>query len=138
MRGGMPRQLSFAEARRRGPQVAVLPDAARVEERLARRGRRGGCVAGKLACSLAELERGIVREAQKAGACPPISSPFALQLALRDAARTQSPGPYFAVRNQAGYARALGDLLSALGQGLLSPEDLMALDAPERALALGR
>src|SRR5882724_7841148 len=94
-------------------QIAVLPDAARVEERLARLARQRGFVAGKVACSLAELERGLVREAQQAGTCPQIASPFALQLALREAARNHSPGPYFAIRNHAGYARALGDLLSA-------------------------
>src|SRR5712671_1495543 len=105
-------------------QIAVLPDAARVEERLARLARQRGFVAGKVACSLAELERGVVREAQQAGACPQIASPFALQLALREAARTHSPGPYFAIRNHAGYARALGDLLSALTHGLLPPLEL--------------
>jgi ATP-dependent helicase/nuclease subunit B len=134
----MPRQLSFAEARRRGPQVAVLPDAARVEERLTRLARQRGFVAGKVAYSLAELERELVREAQRSGTCPPIASPFALQLALRDAARNHSPGPYFAIRNQAGYARALGELFSALMQGLLHANELTALDAPGRAIALGR
>src|SRR5262249_9811597 len=134
----MPTQLSFAQAPRRGPLIAVLPDSARVEERLARLARSRGFVAGKVACSLAELERALIREAQQAGACPQIASPFALQLALREAARNHSPGPYSAIRNQAGYARALGDLLSALTQGLLPPEDLAALDAPERAVALGR
>ena len=119
-------------------QIAVLPDAARVEERLVRLARQRGFVAGKVACSLAELERGLVREAQQAGACPQIASPFALQLALREAARNHSPGPYFAIRNHAGYARALGDLLSALTHGLLPPLELTALDAPERAIALGR
>src|SRR5882672_9805659 len=119
-------------------QIAVLPDAARVEERLARLARQRGFVAGKVACSLAELERGLVREAQQVGACPQIASPFALQLALREAARNHSPGPYFAIRNHAGYARALGDLLSALMHGLLPPAELTVLDAPERAVALGR
>lgn len=119
-------------------QIAVLPDATRVEERLARLARQRGFVAGKVACSLAELERGLVREAQQAGACPQIASPFALQLALREAARNHSPGPYFAIRNHAGYARALGDLLSALTHGLLPPFELAAPDAPERAVALGR
>src|SRR5467141_651100 len=119
-------------------QIAVLPDAARVEERLARLARQRGFVAGKVACSLAELERGLVREAQQAGACPQIASPFALQLALSAAARNHSPGPYFAIRNHAGYARALGDLLSALMHGLLPPAELSVLYAPERAVALGR
>ena len=97
-------------------QIAVLPDAARVEERLARLARQRGFVAGKVACSLAELERALVREAQTAGACPQI----------------------FAIRNHAGYARALGNLLSALMHGLLPPAELTVLDAPERAVALGR
>src|SRR6267378_3915236 len=119
-------------------QIAVLPDAARVEERLARLTRQRGFVAGKVACSLAELERGLVREAQQAGTCPQVASPFALQLALREAARNHSPGPYFAIRNHAGYARALGDLLSALTHGLLPPLELTSLDAPERAVVLGR
>src|SRR6266478_2163994 len=114
-------------------QIAVLPDAARVEERLARLARQRGFVAGKVACSLAELERGLVREAQQAGTCPQIASPFALQLALRQAARDHSPGPYFAIRNHAGYARALGDLLAALTEGLLGPEEL-ADPAPELEL----
>src|SRR5712671_773008 len=134
----MPSQLSFALTPRRGPSVAVLPDAARVEERLVRLARQRGLVAGRVACSLADLERGLVRQAQQAGACPQVASRFALRLALREAARNHSPGPYFGIRNQAGYARALGDLLSVLGDGLLPPGDLAALDAPERAIALGR
>src|SRR6267142_1170370 len=56
----MPTQLSFAEAPRRGPVIAVLPDAARVEERLARLARQRGFVAGKVACTLAELERALI------------------------------------------------------------------------------
>src|ERR1700737_3673844 len=108
-------------------QIAVLPDATRVEERLARVGAPPGFVAAQGRWTPAELERGLVREAQQAGACPQIASPFALQLALREAARNHSPGPYFAIRNHAGYARALGDLLSALTEGLLEPEELAAL-----------
>src|SRR4051812_7456444 len=134
----MPKQLSFAEAPRRGPQVAVLPDAARVEERLARLARQRGFVAGRVACTLAQLELELVREAQRAQACPQIASPWAVQLAVRDAARNHSPGAWFSIRNHAGYARALGDLLAALSDGLLEPAELAALDAPERAVALGR
>jgi len=137
----MPEQLSFAHARRRlGPGLAVLPDAARVEERLRRLAREPGraIVAGKVACSLAELERELVREAQRAGACPALASRFALRLALREAARDHSQGPYFAIRREPGYARALGDLASALGQGLLSPAELLALDVPERVRGLAR
>src|SRR5439155_1323186 len=36
------------------------------------------------------------------------------------------------------YARALGDLLAALTEGLLEPVELAALDVPERPVALGR
>ncbi|TMA76405.1 MAG: hypothetical protein E6J67_05150 [Deltaproteobacteria bacterium] len=134
----MHRQLSFAEARRRGPRIAVLPDAARVEERLGRLARERGFVPGRVAYSLAELGRELIREAQRAGACPEVASPFALELALRQAAREHSPGPYFGIRNHAGYARALGDLLAALTEGLLEPVELAALDVPERPVAVGR
>src|SRR5437773_3236863 len=135
----MPSQLSFADMRpRRGPLLAVLPDAARVEERLAQAARAQGFVAGRLACSLAELERELVREARRAGRCPMPASPHALRLALREAAREHSQGPYFRIREQPGYAAALGDLLAALTQGLLDPRDLLSLDVPERVLALAR
>ncbi|MGZ6125361.1 MAG: hypothetical protein ACXWLR_10410, partial [Myxococcales bacterium] len=100
----MPEQLSFAQARRRGPQIAVLPDAARALERMLRLTRARGFVAGKVAWTVAELERELVREAQRGGACPEVASPHALHLALRQAARNHSPGPYFAIRNQGGYA----------------------------------
>src|SRR5439155_13139113 len=92
----------------------------------------------RIAFSLVELGRELIREAQRAGSCPEVASRFALQLALRQAARDHSPGPYFAIRNHAGYARALGDLLAALTEGLLEPEELAALDAGGRAPALGR
>src|SRR2546423_271451 len=134
----MPQQLSFAEARRRGPRIAVLPDAARVEERLGLLARERGFVPGRVAYSLAELGRELIREAQRAGACAEVASPFALQLALRQAAREHSPGPYFGIRNHAGYARALGDLLAALTEGLLEPVELAELDVPERPVALAR
>src|SRR2546422_9139200 len=134
----MPTQLSLAEARRRGPRIAVLPDGARVEERLGNLARQRGFVPFRIAFSLAELGRELIREAQRAGSCPEVASCFALQLALRQAARDHSPGPYFAIRNHAGYARALGDLLAALTEGLLEPEELAALDLGGRALALGR
>src|SRR5437868_6363359 len=134
----MPTQLSLAEARRRGPRIAVLPDAARVEERLGDLARQRDFVPFRIAFSVAELGRELIREAQRAGSCPEVASRFAVQLALRQAARDHSPGPYFAVRNHAGYARALGDLLAALSEGLLEPEELAALDVGGRALALGR
>ena len=135
----MPSQLSFADLpRRRGPRVSVLPDAARVEERLHLLAREQGFVAGRVACSLADLERELVREARKAGRCPAPASPEALLLALREAAREHSQGPFFRIREQPGYARALGVLLSALTQGLLDPAELLALDVPERVAALAR
>src|SRR5450432_3853381 len=99
-------QLSFADVKKpRGPRLAVLPDAARVEERLSRLARASGLVAGKAACSLAELERELLRTARVS-----VASPLALSLALRDAAVQHSQGPYFSIREQPGYARALGDL----------------------------
>ena len=134
----MPTQLTLAEARRRGPRIAVLPDGARVEERLGYLARQRGFVPFRIALSLVELGRELIREAQRAGSCPEVASRFALQLALRQAARDHSPGPYFAIRNHAGYARALGDLLAALTEGLLEPEELAALDVGGRALAVGR
>src|SRR5438874_13478222 len=134
----MPTQLTLAEARRRGPRIAVLPDGARVEERLGYLARQRGFVPFRIAFSLAELGRELIREAQRAGSCPEVASCFALQLALRQAAREHSPGPYFGIRNHAGYARALGDLLAALTEGLLEPVELAALDVPERPVALGR
>src|SRR3989442_441135 len=137
-RGRMPSQLSLAEARRRGTRIAVMPDAARVEERLGYFARQRDFVPFRLAFSVAELGRELIREAQRAGSCPEVASRFAVQLALRQAARHHSPGPYFAVRNHAGYARALGDLLAALSEGLLEPEELAARDPGGRALALGR
>src|SRR5712691_1661792 len=111
-RGGM--QLSFEDARRRrGLTLAVLPDAARVEERLARLARKQGLAAFKVACSLAELERELVRAARRAGKCPAPASPEALLLALREAARehTVASLPSVAIRREPGYARALGELL---------------------------
>src|SRR5437588_238003 len=120
------------------PRIAELPDAARVEERLGDLARQRDFVPFRIAFSVAELGRELIREAQRAGSCPEVASRFAVQLALRQAARDHSPGPYFAVRNHAGYARALGDLLAALSEGLLEPEELAALDVGGRALALGR
>src|SRR5438552_2772736 len=125
-RGGQM-QLTFEDARqRRGLTLSVLPDAARVEERLAGLARRQGLVAFKAACSLAELERELVRAARRAGKCPAPAPPEALLLALREAAREHSEGPFFAIRREPGYARALADLLDA------------ELGASERAVALER
>jgi ATP-dependent helicase/nuclease subunit B len=127
-------QLDFtAPARPRGPLLAVLPDAARVEERLLRLARSSALVAGKAACSLAELERELLRTARVA-----VASPLASMLALREAALRHSQGPYFSIREQPGYAQALGDLLAALAHGLLEPLELEKLDVPHRVRALGR
>jgi len=135
----VPAQLTFADVRPRGgPQLTVLPDAARVEERLQQLARAQGFVAGRVACSVADLERELVREARRSGSCPAPASPAALLLALREAARGHSHGPFFSVRDQPGYARALGDLLAALAQGLLEPAELLSLEVPERVAALAR
>lgn len=131
-------QLTFADLRPRGPRIAVLPDAARVEERLLAAARAQGFVAGRPACSVAELERELVREARRAGKCPAAASPQALALAMRQAARDHSAGPFFRIREQPGYVRALLDLSAALTQGLLEPAELLELDVPERVLALAR
>ncbi|MGZ6143874.1 MAG: hypothetical protein ACXWLM_11090, partial [Myxococcales bacterium] len=119
------RQLTFGDLRPRGPRLTVLPDAARVEERLLEAARAQGFVAGRPACSVADLGRELVREARRAGRCPAAASPEALALAVRQAARDHSPGPFFRIREQAGYARALQDLLAALTQGLLDPAELL-------------
>ncbi|HEX4383860.1 MAG TPA: hypothetical protein VH083_12960, partial [Myxococcales bacterium] len=127
-------QLDFtAPPRPRGPLLAVLPDAARVEERLLRLARGTAIVAGKAACSLAELERELLRTARVA-----VASPLALMLALREAALRHTQGPYFSIREQPGYAQALGDLLAALSHGLLEPLELEKLDVPHRVRALGK
>jgi superfamily I DNA/RNA helicase/RecB family exonuclease len=126
-----PSQLSFADVKPRGPRLAVLPDAARVEERLFALARGSGLVAGKSACSLPDLERELIRVARV-----PVASPLALTLALREAARDHSHGPYAGIREQPGYVRALGRLLRTLSHGLLEPGELAAGAA--RAAALGR
>ncbi|HEY2027934.1 MAG TPA: PD-(D/E)XK nuclease family protein [Myxococcales bacterium] len=124
-----PEQLSFADARPRGPRLFVLPDAARVEERLLVLARAGGIVAGRSACSIFELERELLRAARVA-----VAPPLTLQLVLRQAARESSQGPFFSVREQPGYARALGSLLATLSHGEVGPD---ALDGLGRARFLG-
>ena len=54
-------QLSFAEVKPRAPRSrwAVLPDAARVEERLNALARAHGFVPGRVALSIAELDVGV-------------------------------------------------------------------------------
>lgn len=132
-------QLSFPQAPR-PPRTRwrVLPDSARVEERLRALARQNRLVAGRVALSVAELERELVRSAQRAGRCPQVASPEAMLLALREAARDHSSGPYQAVREQPGYVRALSRLRAALGQGLVDPEELSRLEVPDRVAALGR
>ena len=61
----------------------MLPDAERVEERLGQLARAHGFVAGRVACSLADLERELVQSAQRAGKCPAVATPQAVMLALR-------------------------------------------------------
>src|SRR5437867_1958722 len=85
-------QLSFDDARQKapaGPALTVLPDAARVEEHLVRRA--VPFVAGRVACTLAQLERELVREARAAGACPEVASPEALAPLFRDVSRPETP-----------------------------------------------
>src|SRR2546430_8306168 len=129
-------QLSFDDARRKapaGPAVTVLPDAARVEEHLVRRA--VPFVAGRVACTLAQLERELIREARAAGACPEVASPEALALLFRDVCREETPreGPFWGIRDQPGFARTAQDLMSALAQGLIEPAELLRLPLPETA-----
>jgi len=138
-------QLSFDEAPRRaraGPPLTVLPDAARVEEYVVRRA--APFAAGQTACTIAQLERELVREARAAGVCPRVATPEALSLLFREVCREETPreSPFFRIREQAGFARAVQDLLAALGQGLLEPVELLRLSLPdgarERVESLGR
>src|SRR5438132_11758409 len=129
-------QLSFEDASRRpapGRALTVLPDAARVEEHVLRRA--APFVAGQLACTLAELGGGLLREARAAGVCPPVATPEALRLLFREVCREETPrdSAFFGIREQPGFARAVQDLLAALGQGLLDPAELSRLDLPEAA-----
>jgi ATP-dependent helicase/nuclease subunit B len=127
----MASQLSFSDARPRPRlRLAVLPDAARVEERMASLARAHGLVARKVACTLAELERALVREAQRAGECPALAPPHALQLLVRECALTAT-GAFASIRHQPGFARALQDLLAAITQGLLEPAQLLRLPLPD-------
>src|SRR3989442_238766 len=129
-------QLSFDDARRKapiGPPLTVLPDAARVEESLV----RGAApfVAGDVACTLLQLERELIRQARAAGACPKVASGEALALLFRDVCREETPreGPFWGIRDQPGFARAVQDLLAAITQGLLEPAELLRLPLPDTA-----
>ncbi|MFL5309634.1 MAG: PD-(D/E)XK nuclease family protein, partial [Myxococcales bacterium] len=129
-------QLSFDDARRKapiGPPLTVLPDAARVEEHLARRATP--FVAGEVACTLLRLERELVQKARADGKCPKVASPEALALLFRDVCREETPreGPFWSIRDQPGFARAAQDLASALAQGLIEPAELLRLPLPETA-----
>jgi ATP-dependent helicase/nuclease subunit B len=128
-------QLSLLDAaprlrqRPQGPSLAVLPDAARVEERLVRAARAGGSVQGRVACTVAELERDVLRAAVRAGHAPRVLPPLSLPLLFREIAREHTPrgSPFHRIRNEPGFAGALGELLAVLEQGLLPPEELHAL-----------
>ncbi len=129
-------QLSFDDARRKapaGPALTVLPDAARVEEHVVRRA--APFVAGTVAWTLAQLERELVREARAAGACQKVASGEALALLFRDVCREETPreGPFWGIRDQPGFARAVQDLLAAITQGLLEPAELLRLPLPDTA-----
>ncbi|HWE24334.1 MAG TPA: hypothetical protein VG496_10390, partial [Myxococcales bacterium] len=129
-------QLSFDDAPARtspGRALTVLPDAPRVEEHVLRRA--VPFVAGQLACTLAELERGLVREARAAGACPAVATAEALALLFRDVCREETPrdSSFFRIRDQPGFACAVQDLLAALGHGLLEPAELLRLELPDGA-----
>jgi len=87
----------------------VLPDQARVEERLAALARERRFVAGLGACTLADLERDLVRAAALAGACAEPAAPAAVDMALRKAAADPALVP------------PLRDLWAALGHGLFDP-----------------
>src|SRR3954469_17990806 len=120
-------QLSFADAPPRkapGPALTVLPDAARVEEHVVRRA--APFAPGHLACTFGELERDLVRAARGSGACGRLATPETVTLALREACREARP-PYARIREQAGFARAAQDLLGTLAEGMLEPEELLAL-----------
>src|SRR5205823_3704977 len=88
--------------------------------------RRQGLVPFKVACSIAELENELVRAARRAGKCPAPAAPEEVLLALREAAREHSEGPFFAIRREPGYVRALAGLMDA------------ELGDSEKAVALGR
>src|SRR5712671_4742718 len=127
-------QLSFDDARRKapaGPALTVLPDAARVEEHVVRRA--APFVAGAVAWTLAQLERELIREARAAGACPKVAPAAALALLFREVCREETPreGPFWGIRDQPSFARAVQDLLAALAQGLLEPAELLRLPLPE-------
>lgn len=134
---GRATQLSLLDARPRraaarapasGRPLAVLPDAARVEERLLRTAAAQGSVQGRIACTVAELERELVRAAQRAGKAGRIAPKLAVRLLLREIARerTQAGSPFHAIRGEPGFAAALADLYAVLEQGLLSPAELVA------------
>jgi RecB family exonuclease len=128
-------QLSLLDAaprlrqRPQGPSLAVLPDAARVEERLVSAARAGGSVQGRVACTVAELERDVLRAAVRAGQAPRVLPPLSLPLLFREIAREHTPrgSAFYRIRNEPGFAGALGELLAVLEQGLLPPEELRAL-----------
>jgi ATP-dependent helicase/nuclease subunit B len=127
-------QLSFGELRPlapavpSGPALLVLPDAARVEDHLRRAASQSdnGLAPGGKVCTVSELEKAIIAAARGKLL---VASPGALELTYRKIAREKTPrgSPWFAVRETTGFARALRDLASALGQGMLAPPELALL-----------
>ena len=123
-------QLAFGEAPRAPAPGArtllVLPDAARVEEHLLRAAQAKGISRADAVCTVADLERELVQAARG-----PLraASPAALELLYRRVAREKTPrgSPWFEVRETAGFAQALRQLAASLGQGALTPQELLDL-----------
>lgn len=132
-----PGQLSLFSPRQparaaRSGALVVLPDGARVAEHLEALLRERPLVAGRPACTIADLERALIEAAQERGLAPRVAQPAALELAFREGARERTPSgsPYSPIRARAGFAQALRGLSRVLLQGLLPPEELLRL-APE-------
>ena len=134
------KQLSFfgdlppkPKPRRGGalPVLTVLPDAARVEARLASLAAETGLAAGPLACTFAQLQEAVIGVAGPAqGGLSLRPAPrLARTLLYRRLARERTPAGsvWHAIRAEPGFARALGALASVLAEGLLSPDALLGL-----------
>jgi len=122
-------QLSFGEAPPpRGPELLVLPDAARVEEHLLRAAEAGGLALAGGVCTVAELEQALIEAAHGERAA---AGRAALELIYRRVCRERTPrgSPWFAVRETPGFARALRSLGAALGQGMMAADELQSLVA---------
>jgi hypothetical protein len=131
------KQLSFfgdlppkPKPRRPGNVLAVLPDAARVEARVATLAAQTGLAAGPLACTFAQLQEAVIGAAGPAQAGSLRPAPRLVRTLLyRRLARERTPAGsvWHAIRAEPGFARALGALGSVLAEGLLSPAALLAL-----------